>query len=62
MSTQRKEYSLQDDIGFLIRIRNMTLEGAIDEMERVWKTKFSQELKDLLYTDERFYKWGGNGS
>lgn len=50
-------YTLDETVEFLIRFRDMTVEGAIDEVERIWRTEFSQELKDQLYTNERFYKW-----
>ena len=59
MSTQRKEYSLQDDIRFLCNIKGMTVKDALADMEKTLHGEIPEEVKDQMYTEERFYKWRG---
>jgi len=59
MSTQRKEYSLQDDIRFLIKVKGLSVKDALDDMEKTLHGEIPEEVKNQIYTEERFYKWRG---
>ena len=60
MSTQRKEYSLQDDIRFLVNVKGMTVKDALAEMEQTLRGTIPEEVKDQMYTEALFGNWGGN--